>query len=225
MLRAAVLVLALANLAYWAWTQGWLDNIAGVRATGDREPERLLRQVQPQMLKVLPPASAASAGPVAAVAAPVCLQAGPFGAEAVKAAEAALQTTLPPGSWTETRTEHAGLWVIAMGRYPSAEALAKKADELRRRHVAFEEVREPPELAPGLLLGRFDDRASAERSLQDHGRHGVHSARIVELRPASVSHMLRIENASPALAAQAAALKADALGAGFAPCAARATTS
>lgn len=225
MLRAVVLALALANLAYWAWTQGWLDTLTGVRASGDREPERLQRQVQPQMLKVLPPAAAASAGPVAAVAAPTCLEAGPFGDAAVKAAEAALQTQLPPGSWTETRTEQAGLWVIAMGRYPSAEALAKKADELRRRHVAFEEVHEPPGLAPGLLLGRFDDRASAERSLVEHGRHGVHSARVVELRPASVSHRLRIENASAALAAQAAALRADALGGGFAPCAARATTS
>ena len=44
MLRALIAALLLANLAFFAWTQGWLDSVVGVRSIGDREPERLLRQ-------------------------------------------------------------------------------------------------------------------------------------------------------------------------------------
>jgi hypothetical protein len=59
MLRLLVLLLALANLAFLAWSGGWLDDIVGVRAIGDREPERLQRQVRPETIRVLPGAAGA----------------------------------------------------------------------------------------------------------------------------------------------------------------------
>lgn len=65
MLRALVVLLLLANLAFFAWTLGWLDGVVGARASGDREPERLQRQVRPEAVRILPasaPADAASAG-------------------------------------------------------------------------------------------------------------------------------------------------------------------
>ena len=36
MLRGLVLALLLVNLVFFSWTQGWLDDVVGVRATGDR---------------------------------------------------------------------------------------------------------------------------------------------------------------------------------------------
>jgi hypothetical protein len=103
MLRALVLLLVLANLAFFAWTQGWIDDLVGVRAIGQREPERLDQQVRPEAVRILPtgpggrvapgaapaPAAAsapsAAATPIAAVPAdtppadaPTCLEAGPF---------------------------------------------------------------------------------------------------------------------------------------------------
>ncbi len=80
-LRALALLLVLANLGFYIWSQGWLDGVIGVRAAGDREPERAARQFQPQVLRVLPGAAGAAAmagnaTPQTSVA--TCLEAGPF---------------------------------------------------------------------------------------------------------------------------------------------------
>ena len=40
------LLLLLANLGFFAWTQGWLDSVVSARARGDREPERLARELR-----------------------------------------------------------------------------------------------------------------------------------------------------------------------------------
>jgi hypothetical protein len=61
MLRVAVLLLAVANALFFAWSSGWLDGI-GLTSRGEREPERLQRQVRPDAVRVLP-ATVAGATP------------------------------------------------------------------------------------------------------------------------------------------------------------------
>lgn len=53
MLRALIIVLALANLGYYAWSQGWLALLLGRPGQGEREPERVARQVRPEAVTVL----------------------------------------------------------------------------------------------------------------------------------------------------------------------------
>lgn len=87
-LRALALLLVLANLGFYIWSQGWLDGVIGARATGDREPERTARQFQPQVLRVLSAAEGAAAmtgnsthavnATNATNATGGCLEAGPF---------------------------------------------------------------------------------------------------------------------------------------------------
>lgn len=61
MLRALVVVLLLVNLAFFAWMQGWLNAVVGVDPAGEREPQRLNAQIQPNTIRLLdPPASAAA---------------------------------------------------------------------------------------------------------------------------------------------------------------------
>ncbi|MBS0447803.1 MAG: SPOR domain-containing protein [Proteobacteria bacterium] len=222
MLRALVLVLALANLGFYAWSEGWLDGAVGVRARGDREPERLARQVHPELVRILPPAAASAAASSAASAPPAalaCLEAGPFGGSDVGAAELALQAALPSGRWTDVPADKPGSWMVYMGKYPNRDTLAKKEDELKRRKVDFDEVTTPAEFELGLSLGRFDERAAADATLAQLAQQGIHTARIVELKPATRGHLLRVDQADPALAGKLAALKSDALGRGFVPCA------
>jgi len=69
MLRALVLLLLLANGALWAWTQGWLAPALPGPQAGEREPERLARQVRPEQLTVLNPKAAAQAAQAAPAAA------------------------------------------------------------------------------------------------------------------------------------------------------------
>jgi len=149
MLRALVVALLAANLVFYAWTQGWLDDVVGVRAIGDREPERMARQVRPELIRVLPPQGAASV----AAAKASCLEAGPFAADEIGGADAALQAALPAelrSGVATVKLEKPGQWMVYMGKYTSREALQKKIEELKRRNVRYDEVRSPPSLDGGL---------------------------------------------------------------------------
>lgn len=226
MLQRAALLLLIANLLFFAWTQGWLDGITGMRSQGDREPERLARQVRPESVRILSPSEAipspSSSSTPEAVAEPLaCLEAGPFATGASVSAIAALQTAqpaIPAGSWTDVKVERPGSWMLYMGRYPNRDALAKKEEELRRTRVTFEEVKSPPEYELGFSLGRYDQRAAAEKALEQLNLRGVRTARVVELAAPATQHLLRVEKADKALAERLLALRSDALGRGFVPC-------
>ena len=238
MLRALVAALLLANIVFYAWSQGWLDGVVGARSIGDREPERLGRQVRPDIVRILPPetASAATGGsttgsaestmpPIAttAAAAPVvlsCLEAGPFGEVALNAARNAARGALPDADLSVVQKTTPAIWMVYMGRYADLDALKKKEEELKRRHLNYEEVRTNPGLTPGLSLGRFDDRNDAAKALEQFAQQGIRTARIVEFAPATTGQMLRIEKADATLVGLATGLKLTALGKGFAPCAA-----
>lgn len=229
MLRRIALLLLLANLLFFAWSQGWLTGVTGLRPHPDREPERLARQVRPETVVVLPPApaSAPAARPVGAAAsatvadAPVCLEAGPFATGASVSAMATLrgvQPPLPPGSWVEVTIERPGAWLVVLAKPATRDALAKRDEELKRARVAYEVLSTPEEHAGSLSLGRFNDREAAERALAQFGQRGIRPAKLVELQAASTIHMLRAERADKAVAAQLTALRADTLGRGFVPC-------
>ncbi|MDH5541180.1 MAG: SPOR domain-containing protein [Rhizobacter sp.] len=235
MLRFLVAALLLANLAFYAWTQAWLDDVVGVRAQGDREPERLSRQVRPELVQIRQPSpkaqpaqASAPAVVVAAAstpapqpsAAPVCLEAGPFSTSEVGAAEAALKAALPAGSWVSQKIGKPGLWMVYLGRFPDRDALHRRQDELRAIKVDTDELRSPPDLAPGLSLGRFEERNNASNALEKLTLRGIRGAKIVEVRSPSSGFVLRVEQATPAQAAELAALGTPALASkGFSPCA------
>lgn len=234
MLRMLVLALALANAGYYAWTEGWLDTFIGTRANAEREPERLTRQVQPESVQILPSSAANPGAAPATTTAPspapaavsaaateplACLEAGPFSAAELAAATSAAQAALPSGAWTDVKTERPGAWLVYMGRYGDRELLAKKKEELGRIKLAFEDVRNAPSLEPGLSLGRYDNRAAAEKGLAQFALRGVHSAKVVELGAGSTTHLLRVDKADAALVALLAGLRSEGLGKGFVPCA------
>lgn len=214
MLRALVALLLLANAAVFAWSQGWLDASLGTRSQAESDPARLARQLRPQNVVILSPTSAR-----AAAAALACLEAGPFSATQIGAAEAVLQPLLPPGSWTNLRSERPAVWIVYMGKYATPELMARKQVEVGRTRIEFEELRNAPDLEPGLALGRFDSREAAERALAQYTQRGLRSARAVELTPPTSSHMLRVEKASSAVLAQVTALRNESLGTGFRACA------
>ena len=166
MLKWLVMALLAANVAFFAWTQGWLDGVVGVRALGDREPGRLAQQVRPDSVVILTPtavaaaASAASAAGSAAssaassatpaasgaVVGSACLEAGPFSSLELTAAEAALSNLMPASAWTRVAVDVPGSWVLYMGPYPLSELRSKKKAELRRRGLEFEVLKLPLEL-------------------------------------------------------------------------------
>jgi len=212
MLRLLVLLLVVANLGFHAWTKGLLDNLTGLRSQGDREPERMERQVHPELLKVLttPPAAASSVS-VSSAEVPLCLEAGPYTAAQIGAAEDVLQTVMPAANWINVKHDVPAVWIVYMGKYPNRETLQKKLDELRRRLVTAEEVNSPAEFEGGLSLGRFDSRAAAEKALESLFERGVRTARVVPLTRGSVNYTLRVERATIPLQTRLAGLYAESL--------------
>jgi len=248
-LKTLVAALLVANLGFYAWSRGWIDG--GAAARGDREPERLARQVRPESIRILPPAGvdlksrsiavpsvrAAASAPPAPSAAPAsapaasatasgepmaCLQSGPFTPAEVPRVEAALQAALPShaGSWTQVKIEAPGIWLIYMGKFAHRDALKNKLEELGRfRGLVVEEVRNAPELEPGLALGRHDSRAGAEAALARLVDRGLRTARVVALSPPATVVTLRFERLEPALRSQLLGLPPALLaGTNFVPC-------
>jgi len=60
-LRILVLLLLVANLAFFALSRGWLEPLLSLSAHNEREPQRLAAQVNPQQLRVLGADAEASA--------------------------------------------------------------------------------------------------------------------------------------------------------------------
>src|SRR3954468_14487543 len=112
MLRLAVLLLLLANAAYYAWSQGWLAG-AGLERARQTEPQRLRQQIKPEALRIVPASDVRpidSAG-TAGAKAPECLQAGVFEASQEASLRNALQAW-PVGSWSLEPTVEPARWIV-----------------------------------------------------------------------------------------------------------------
>jgi len=220
MLRALVLALLIANLLFFAWARGWLAPLLQPPHHGEREPERLASQVRPDAIKLLSPQAASAA--VAAATAVTCIEAGPFNDVDLGNAEAALRAAgVPAGAWARQEVQPPPAWLVYMGRFADPTALRTKEDELRRLKLVFDELRAPPDLAPGLVLSRHDNRPAADAALVQLGQRGVRTARVVPLPPAPPQHWLRAPRADADLQARLEAIKPPLVAAAFTPCASR----
>jgi len=232
MLRSLALVLLLANALLLAALSGVLDT--GVDS--EREPERLQRQQQTDLVRILSPqatsaaleaasaASAASSQAAAAAAssamATVCLEAGPFSAADAAAAERSLhEAGLAPGSWQVQRQDDGGAFMIYMGRYADRETLLRKLAELKRMKLNAEDLHSAPALQPGINLGHFDNLAAANAAMAQMAQRGVRTARVITLRQAQSQTVLRVPAADASQRARLAGLQLPS-GPGFMPCAA-----
>ena len=222
MIGRLVLLLLAANLAWLAWSQGWLRPL-GLAPAVHGEPERLQRQLRPDALTLRAPdgraptprAAAASAPaaatppavtePGASASAPVegvCLQAGSFDEAQAEALRRAASASLPAGSWRIEPVQLPGRWMVYIGKLADAEAVRAKRAELRALGVDTD--RPGTALEPGLSLGRFPTEEAAERGLDQLTRKGVRTARVLQERRDTPAYLLRLPAADAALRQQAA---------------------
>jgi len=218
MLRALVLLLLLVNGALFAWMQS--DPHLTQPDREPQRLNRQVAPESIQVLPDLPTASgargaavsaaaaAASAASAAASGAGKAGDAGDFVHQTSAAdldcsesaalddpqfaslRQALVKAGVPAGALAERRQSQGGTWMVYMGRFADAQTWQQKADELKRLDIGFERVNEPTTLAPGLSLGHYPSAAEAAKRLDDLGRHGVHTARVVALAaPVVVRHL------------------------------------
>ena len=99
--RLVVLLLA-ANLAWFAWSQGWLRGV-GMGPTVQTEPERLERQVRPEALEVKPLPGAPSTSGGSTAPAPVASAPAAAPPPAVSGAPASTEPPSAPVTAAATR--------------------------------------------------------------------------------------------------------------------------
>ena len=192
MLRILVLTLALLNLAYFAWAQGLLRDY-GLAPAQQSEAQRLKHQIRAKDVRIMSADEARRADTVGSVPTrpPECLQAGLFDESQAEQLRQGLAAALPPGTWQMDPALEPGRWIVYMGRYPSAEVLAKKRSELASLNLKFEPLGNPA-LEFGLSLGGYDTEAAAAAELALLTRRGVRTARVVEERVPARGVLLKI---------------------------------
>jgi hypothetical protein len=208
MLRLAVLLLLLANSAYYAWSQGWLAG-AGLEPVRQTEPQRLHQQIKPEALRVMPIDDPKAIESMSGTAkAPECLQAGPFEDSQAASLRQAMDGW-PAGSWSIESTVEPARWIVYMGKYLTPENVSRKKGELRQMGVSFEAPANPS-LEPGLSLGAFATEAEAKTQMEALAQRGIRTAKVVQERPEVHGQLLklaavddglrtRLDNLKPAL--------------------------
>ena len=223
MLRLFVLALLLANGAYFAWSHGLMRGV-GFAPFDPSEPQRLAQQLRPESLRVLKPEEARrldAAPPTLAPVLPVpvaeCLQAGLFDAPQAEALRGKLLSSLPVGAWLLEPAVEPARWIVYMGKYPNAQALAKKRSELASLNLRFEPLINPS-LEYGVSLGLHQTQAAANTQLANLTRRGVRTARVVQERAELRGTVLKIPAADDAVKARLEAFEAALAGKPLRPC-------
>ncbi|GAB4212176.1 MAG: hypothetical protein Fur007_03960 [Rhodoferax sp.] len=157
-----------------AWLGGW----SVLEASQQREPQRVLTQIQPNAVRVLGtplPAGSAPAqpGPAGAVA---CLQTDPLDAAGASQAGAALQSLLPDAAWTLVAQPQARWWVV-LGPWSTAAERARKRAQLAALGLTVQ-VPTDPALAQSLAFGVYASESEAAAALREAERRGVRTARV-----------------------------------------------
>lgn len=175
-MRTVFLLLLAANLAFLGWSQGWLK-AWGWAPQDPAEPQRLAQQVKPEALRLLRPSEVPPPEPPPGPA--VCLQAPLTSLAQAAAVKEALGQRLQPDQWLVEAKHRDARWIVYMGRFDTADALARKRQELVARAVAMEPLRNEA-LAPGLSLGGYPTQAAANEALTKLTQRGVRTARVVQ---------------------------------------------
>ena len=206
MLRFIVLLLILVNGAYLAWAQGHLAGL-GLAPAAQTEPHRVQAQIKPGAVRLL---SASEAKRVEALAAapppqaPECLQSALLDAAQASVVKAAM-ASLPAGSFSLQEGTEPARWIVYMGKYATADALAKKKTELRDLKVSHEALKNAS-LEPGLSLGLFPTQAQANAALAQLVSRGVRTARVVQEWPDRTGFVLKLFAANDSVLSQLAGI-------------------
>jgi hypothetical protein len=199
MLRLFVLLLLLANGLYFAWGNGFLSSL-GFGPAQQSEPHRLAQQIEPEAVRLLSPKEFKQIEEqVRADQSPKeCLQAGPFNEDESAKLRQSLGELLPADAWSLEDAPVAARWIVYLGKFPNAEALAKKRNEILAMNLNVERL-DNPALEPGLSLGGFDTKADADAAFARLSARGLHTARVVQERAESLAYRLKLPAVSTAL--------------------------
>jgi len=173
--RTVFLLVVLVNVLFFAWSR----YVAPPEAVADPQP--LVRQIEPQKLKVIAPGELP---PVAARPAPApmvlkCIEWGSFTVADASQAQAALEPLQLGPRLGQRRTEESAGWWVFIPPQGSRPAAQKKAAELKALAVDdYFVVQEDGPYRWALSLGVFRSEEAAQARLTTLREQGVRSAQV-----------------------------------------------
>lgn len=211
-MRAFFLLLVLANVAFFAWS-----NFVSESDT-QSDPAPLRRQVAPEKLRILPadalatppaptptpaPAPAPAATTVPAPAAMACTEWGAFAAaDATRAAEALAPLALGARLSQRQVDESASWWVYFPPRASRPDA-QKKAEEVKRLGIEdYFIVQDEGPFRFAVSLGVFKTEAAANSRLEALKAKGVKTAQVAKRDTALQKTWFQVRPSDEALAAK-----------------------
>jgi hypothetical protein len=219
-MRAAFLLLLLANVALFGWQQG----LFGPATPSGREPERIARQVDADKLRLLTPEQQAAlrGSPVPAVdggAGLACLELGDFDDASLPRVQARL-AALALGQRLQARRVGAPAWfIVFLPPLPSRAEADRVAQDLRGRGIRDLVVMGPNAPMPNaVVLGSFRDPEMAQRHRAELTRRGVTGVQTAE-RAAGEATRFAIREVDAALALQLAEVQKEFPQSQLGPCA------
>ena len=209
-MRAAFLVLLLANLGFFAWAR----YLAAPEGAADPAP--LTRQIEPEKLKVVapadlpkpvalpaqkpPPAPPAPAPPALSQAALKCIEWGSFTLADAPRAEKALEPLALGTRLVQRRTEETAGWWVFIPPQRDRQGAIRKAAELKALGVTeyFIMQEEGPQRW-ALSLGVFRTEEAARARLAALRGQGVRSAQVGQRETVVPKVWLQVSGVDPAL--------------------------
>lgn len=181
MLRAAVILLFVANLLVLAWHRGWIPGAA-------QPVPRMDQQLHPERLSLLNPQA------VTQLATLACVEIGPLtGEEPVRRAAAALTAAgIPSSAWQLQSMETAGTWALATIKMPSRDFRERKEDTYRSAKISFEPLQGFPDEQPTLVLSRHESEAAAQAALDAMTRRNYKGLRVLRVQAPQSQTTLRL---------------------------------
>ena len=175
-MRLFVLILLLANLAFYGWAQY-------VPEMSSPEAQLLAQQINPDSIRLLSATQAAarkSEPPKPAASKTVsCMEWNGFGLDEIARAQEVLLLVSPGVKVTERKTEEATGWWIYLPPQANRQGAVQKVDELKR--LGIEQlfiVQEDPKFRFAIYLGVFRSEEAAKIKMEQLQDRGVRTARI-----------------------------------------------
>ncbi len=171
-MRLLVLILLLANVAFYAWVQYVPDSSSA-------EAQLMAQQINPESIRLL------SGQQLAAVRKPEpprpvsCVEWGNFSRDDAARAQEAVLPLSPGAHFTERKLEDVVGWWVFMPPQTSRQGAVQKLEELKRLGIdEYFIVQEDAKFRFAISLGVFRSEEAAQKKLEQLQGRGVRTARI-----------------------------------------------
>jgi len=170
-MRTAVLLLLLANLAFFAFSH--------VDGSDGGEAARLKQQVRPELIKLMTPPQVAALGPAKMAAlADVCIEWGPFSDTDRSKALADLDSLQLGRLLSQRRVDLDSTYWVNVGPFTSRGAADRRLTELRSQGVSDVSTVDIGRGQYAVSLGVYRTEQAANTRADALGRQGITGARV-----------------------------------------------